>query len=727
MIEQPIHRQESQGLEEANSENINVLAGPEVRDDKPVSPAREKNGSGHPAAPEPNPDLMVLEKKKGLRPGDSYVRVQAPFQHYFRRVGPGHFVATPELNRPVGTVEKAYRTFKSVLIGHPLETAQEIHQRLNKVKALAVFGSDAISSCAYATEETLLVLAAAGSGALYISQYTALAIALLLSMVAFSYRQTVYAYPHGGGSYNVSRENLGQLPGLIAASALLIDYVLTVSVSIVAGAAAVSSALIASGYSAQVAEINAILPPNLNLNVILSVFFILLMTVGNLRGIRESGAIFAIPTYLFLTSLGVMLVVGVYKAFTGTLEAVTQPQVIQAAEPLGLWLILRAFSAGAVAMSGVEAISNGVPAFEKPESRNAATTLTVMATVLGVAFLGISYLAVHLKLEPGAQTIISQIAQAVFGTTIFYYVFQVATTGILIVAANTAFADFPRLSSVLARDNYMPHQFLFRGDRLGFSTGIVALGTIAALLVIVFAGDVSKLIYLYAVGVFLAFTMSDSGMVVHWWKTRGTNWKRSIVINGVDAVLTSSILIIVAITKFAGGAWIVLVLIPTFTSMFLLIHRHYAHVADQLRIVPDQLPQPTAEPIVLVPIDDVNYASLRAISFARHLSPNLLLLHISMNGERTEKVRQKVAKYLPDSKLVIVDSPYRSFTRPMEAYIHALHSQRPDAFVTIVLPEFITAHWWEGFLHNRTANNLRKIFQKHPNVAVVQVPYLLEK
>lgn len=726
-MEQPREEKESVGLEGHGDNGTSWHVDPEAHSQKAVHNGEDGNGAGSLGAKEPNPDLMFLEKKQGLRPGDAYVRVQAPFQHYFRRVGPGHFVATPELNRPVGKVEKAYRAVKHVLIGHPLETAQEIHQRLTKVKALAVFGSDAISSCAYATEETLLVLAAAGSGALYISQYTALAIALLLSLVAFSYRQTVYAYPQGGGSYNVSRENLGILPGLVAASALLIDYVLTVSVSIVAGSAAVSSALIASGYSAQVAEINAVLPPNLNVNVLLSLLFIAIMTIGNLRGIRESGAIFAIPTYLFLASLAVMLVLGMYKAFTGTLEPITQPQVIQAAEPLGLWLILRAFSAGAVAMSGVEAISNGVPAFEKPESRNAATTLTVMATILGVAFLGISYIAVHLKLAPGDQTIISQIAQAVFGTTIFFYIFQIATTGILIVAGNTAFADFPRLASVLARDNFMPHQFLFRGDRLGFSTGIVALGSIAALLVVIFAADVSNLIHLYAVGVFLAFTLSNSGMVVHWWKTRGPRWQQSMVINGAGAVMTFIILIIVIVTKFALGGWIVVALIPMFTCAFLLIHRHYARVAEQLRILPDQLPAQTAEPIVLVPIDDVNYASLRAISFARHISPNLLLLHISLNAERTEKVRQKVARYLPDSKLVVVDSPYRSFTRPMEAYVHALHSQRPDGFVTIVLPEFITAHWWEGWLHNRTANNLRKMFQKHPNVAVVQVPYLLEK
>ncbi|MDE3091669.1 MAG: APC family permease, partial [Chloroflexota bacterium] len=512
-----------------------------------------------PQSAELDPDLKTAELKHGIRPGDVYVRMGQVHNHLFRRVGPGRFLATPETDRPGGLAEKAYRALKRVLIGRPLETAEEIHQRLTKIKALAVFGSDAISSSAYATEAALVILMAAGNGALNISFYAAIAIALMLSMVAFSYRQTVYAYPHGGGSYNVSRENLGQLPGLIAAAALLIDYVLTVAVSIVAGSAAVTSALVASGFGDQINALEATLPSFFNLNVMLSLFFIGLITLGNLRGIRESGTIFAVPTYLFIVSLSFMLVVGLFKAFTGTLHPVTPPAILKATEPITVWLILRAFSAGAVAMSGTEAISNGVPVFQKPESKNAATTLTVMATLLGVFFLGVSFLATYMGLVPGEETIISQIAVAVFGTSFFYYIFQIATTGVLVIAANTAFADFPRLSSVLARDNFMPHQFLFRGDRLAFSTGIGALGAIAALLVVVFRGNVDSLIHLYAVGVFLAFTMSDSGMVVHWWKTRGPNWKTSIVINGTDAVLTSSILVIVAITKFALGAWVVII------------------------------------------------------------------------------------------------------------------------------------------------------------------------
>jgi amino acid transporter len=701
----------------------------EVDSDKTGSDRHSERGDdgSNPRLPDLNPELTTQEVKQGVRPGDVYVRKRQSYNRLFRRVGPGHFEATTEVDRPETRLERGYRRVKALLIGSPLATAQEVHERLPKWKALAVFGSDAISSSAYATEAALVILVAAGNAALGISFYAALAIALLLMMVAFSYRQTVYAYPHGGGSYNVSRENLGQLPGLVAAAALLIDYVLTVAVSIVAGAANVTSALVAAGYSAQITTIERMLPPFLNVDVLLSLIFIGLITMGNLRGIRESGSIFALPTYLYVVSLTALIAVGVFKAVTGTLAPATPPQVLKATEPITLWLILRAFSAGAVAMSGTEAISNGVPVFQPPESKNAATTLTVMAALLGIFFLGISFLATHMGLVPNNQeTIISQIALAVFGVGLPYYVFQIATMGVLVIAANTAFADFPRLSSVLARDNFMPHQFSFRGDRLAFSTGIVALGAIASLLVVVFEGNVDSLIHLYAVGVFLAFTMSDSGMVVHWLRTRGPNWKTSIVINGMDAVSTSSILVIVAITKFALGAWVVVILIPMIVTVFLFIHRHYEHVAEQLRVVPGELPPNKINQLVLVPLEDVNYASLRAIAFARTISKDVVALHISADPKKTDKLKLKMAKYAPDIKMIVVDSPFRAFVRPMLGYIDALHSQQPQAFVTIVLPEFITAHWWEGFLHNRTANRLRKAFELHPNVAVVLVPYLLE-
>ena len=647
------------------------------------------------------------------------------FRRFFYENG-GHLVATPEASAGENGIQRGIQKIKATIIGKPLFSKDEIHERLTKFKALAVFGSDAISSCAYATEASLMVLMVAGNGALHISFFTALAIALLLSMVAFSYRQTVYAYPHGGGSYNVSRQNLGQMAGLIAAAALLIDYIMTVAVSIAAGSAAVTSALLAAGIN--VSAINASLPPFFNINVILSLVFIGLITLGNLRGIRESGSIFAVPTYLFIFSFSILLLVGMSKIFTHTLTPATPPPILQIAQPVTLWLILRAFSAGAVAMSGTEAISNGVPIFKPNESKNAAVTLTVMATLLAVFFVGVSFLANHMGLVPNNQTIVSQVALAVFGQNAFYYIFQIATMGILVIAANTAYADFPRLSSVLARDNYMPHVFGNRGDRLAFSSGIIFLGTVSALLLVVFRGNVDSLIHLYAVGVFLAFSMSDTGMVVHWWKTRGKGWKTSILINGADAILTTSILIIVVITKFMLGAWIIIILIPLIVPVFIFIHNHYSRVAEQLRLLSMQSPPPrTIEHSVLMPIDDVNYASLRAMSFARTICKDITALHIATDTSRAEKIQQKMQHYAPDIKLVIIESPLRAFMRPLLTYVDMHHRQHPHGFVTIVLPEFITAHWWERFLHNRTAEHLTQAFKRHPNIAVVNVPYLLKR
>ncbi len=672
-----------------------------------------------------NPDLVSIETHRGTRPGEPYARVKRASR--FTKAGPGYFVAKPDLEIPKSRVERGYKGLKKFLIGRPLYTAEEGGQRLNKIRALAVFGSDAISSSAYATEASLAILVVAGTAALGVSVYTALAIALLLSMVAFSYRQTVHAYPHGGGSYNVSSQNLGKKVGLVSASALLIDYILTVAVSIVAGAQGITSALNASGYGSLVTGISQTLPSYLNLTVMLSLFFIGLMVLGNLRGIREAGTIFSIPTYMFIIGVSIMIVMGVVKALTGTLHAATTPPTIVAMEPLTLWLVLRAFSAGAVAMSGTEAISNGVPVFKPPESKNAAATLTIMATLLGAFFLGITFLATHMHLVPGNQTIISQVALAVFGKNIFYYVFQFATVGVLVVAANTAFADFPRLASVLARDNFLPHQFSFRGDRLAFTTEIIFLGSLAAVLVVIFEGNVDRLINLYAIGVFLAFSSSDSGMVVHWWRTRGPGWKKSIAINGLDAIFTSSIMVIAILTKFTSGGWVIVILIPLIVSILLRVRNHYDKVGKELSINPDQLPPQKINQLVLVLIDDVNYASLRAFAFARTIEAHRVVLHISTNAERTKKLKDKMEKYAPDLKLVIIESPTRSFYQPLLGYVDAVQSQSPTAFITVILPEFITAHFWERLLHNRTASHLRGIFERHPNVTLVTVPYLLER
>lgn len=694
-----------------------------------MSPATNNgnSGSGDPKEEHGklNPDLVSIETHQGRRPGESYARVKRVSR--FIKAGPGYFVAKPEKEIPQSGVERGFRNLKRFFIGRPLYTAEEGQQRLNKLRALAVFGSDAISSSAYATQASLAVLMVAGSAALGVSMYTAIAVAILLSIVAFSYRQTVHAYPQGGGSYNVSKENLGRTAGLVASAALMIDYVLTVAVSIVAGSQGVISALIASGVSPQAVNAPAFLPPYLNLTVMLSLFFISLIVLGNLRGVRESGTVFSIPTYMFIIGMTIMIVIGVVKASTGTLHAATTPPVLAATEPLTLWLILRAFSAGAVAMSGTEAISNGVPVFKPPESKNAATTLTIMAAFLGIFFLGITFLADHMRLSPGDETIISQVALAVFGHNAFYYIFQLATVGILVVAANTAFSGFPRLTSMLARDNFMPHQFRFRGDRLVFSTGIVFLGSVAAILIVAFEGNVERLINLYAIGVFLAFSMSNSGMVMHWWRSRTPGWKRSLVINAAGAVLTAIVLVIAILTKFTSGGWLIVVFIPLIVSLLMLVHRHYAVVGKELSILSDQLPPARIEQLVLVLVDDVNYASLRAFSFARTIDAEKVVLNIATDPERAQRLKDKMQKYAPDLKLVIIESPTRSFIQPLSDYIAAIHSQSPTAFITLVLPEFITAHFGERFLHNRTAARLRAIFEKHPNVTLVMVPYLLEK
>ncbi len=674
-----------------------------------------------------NLELVSIETHRGTKPGEGYARVKRVSR--FTKAGPGYFVAKPEKEIPKSRIERGYKGLKKFLIGRPLYTAEEGTQRLNKIRALAVFGSDAISSSAYATEASLTILIVAGSAALGVSMFTAMAVAILLSIVAFSYRQTVHAYPQGGGSYNVSRANLGQKFGLVAAAALLIDYVLTVAVSIVAGAQGVISALIASGYTNQINNIQNSLPSFFNLTVILSLFFIGLMVLANLRGVREAGTVFSIPTYLFIVGVSIMIIIGLLKWAGGTLHPASPQPILVATTPLTLWLILRAFSAGAVAMSGTEAISNGVPIFKPPSSKNAATTITIMAGLLAIFFLGITFLAtkMHLVPVPGKETVISMVALAVFGRNAFYYIFQFATVGILVVAANTAFADFPRLSSVLARDNFMPHQFQFRGDRLAFTNGILFLGSVAAVLVVIFEGNVDRLINLYAIGVFLAFSLSNSGMVIHWWRSRGDGWKRSIVINGTGAVLTGLVLIIAVLTKFAAGGWLVVILIPPIIFFLTRVNSHYKQVGKELSIVPDQLPQPKISQLVIILIDDVNYGSLRAFSFARTIEAEMVVLHISTNPEKTNKLKDKMQKYAPDLKLVIIESPTRSFNQPILDYVDAVQSQAPTAFITVVLPEFITAHIWERFLHNRTASHLRGMFERHPNVTLVTVPYLLEK
>ncbi|MBI5300831.1 MAG: APC family permease [Chloroflexi bacterium] len=653
---------------------------------------------------------MTRELHRGKRQGDTYVRVVR--SDTLRRVAPGYLRASEQVSRPTKGLGLLYRRVKVWLVGKPLPTIAEKDERLTKLKALAVFSSDAISSSAYATEEILLVLVAAGTLGLPYALPIALGIAILLAIVSFSYRQTVHAYPHGGGSYTVSRENLGTQAGLVAAAALLIDYVLTVAVSIAAGTAAITSAA----------------QPLYPYRVEISVVFIGIITLINLRGIRESGTIFALPTYLFIFSLAGLILLGAARVLMGEVVAAEPHFEHTEFEPLGLFLILHAFAAGSVAMSGTEAIANGVPAFKSPETHNAATTLTWMAGILGVFFVGVTFLAHQYGLAPTeTETVISQLGRAVLGNGVMYGVFQAATMMILVLAANTSFNGFPRLFSVLARDGFAPRQFLFRGDRLAFSYGIIVLGAVAALLIVAFGGSTHALIPLYAVGVFLSFTLSQFGMVRHWWRLRAAGWQRSLVINATGGVLTGIVLLIVGSVKFQLGAWIVVVLTPILVLIFNVIYRHYHLVAEQVSVTRLTHAIATPRQIVVVPIGDINIVTLRALAFARSLAKDPVAVHITYETEEAENFREQWTRWGNGTQLVLLESPFRSFTEPLIAYIDALHLQDPEAFLILVLPESIPAHWWQHLLHNQTALRLKAALLFRRNTVVLDVPYHLER
>lgn len=675
-----------------------------------ASNSSEPQNNHDPSDPEIHPDLTMREVHRGKRRGDSYVRVVR--SEALRRIAPGYLRATEQISRPTTGIGLLYRQVKAWLVGKPLPSIAEKEERLTKIKALAVFSSDAISSSAYATEEILIVLVAAGTFGLPYALPIAFGIAILLAIVSFSYRQTVHAYPHGGGSYTVSRENLGTQAGLIAASALLIDYVLTVAVSIAAGTAAITSAM----------------PALYDYRVLIAVLFIGLITLINLRGIRESGTIFALPTYLFIFMLAGVIVLGIARLLLGAVQ-VGEPHFEHASfEPVTVFLILHAFAAGSVAMSGTEAISNGVPAFKPPESKNAATTLIWMSSILGVFFVGVTFLANQFGIVPNeTETVISQVGRTVLGNGIPYGIFQVATMMILVLAANTSFADFPRLFSVLARDGFAPHQFLFRGDRLAFSYGIMVLGAVAAILTIMFGGSTHALIPLYAVGVFLSFTLSQSGMVLHWWRLREPGWRKSFIINAMGALLTGIVLVVVGWVKFPLGAWMVFLLIPILVVMFNGVHHHYRRVADQLSVKHLDHAIATPRQIVVVPIGEINTVSLRALAVARSISKDPLAIHITYDEAEADAYRAEWTRWGNGTQLILLESPYRSFTEPLIAYINALHRQDPDACLTIVLPEFLPAHWWQHLLHNQTALRLKAALLFRRNTVVLDVPYHLER
>ena len=650
-------------------------------------------------------------------------------------------------------------TLKRLLVGKAKKTAQALHERLTKKTGLAVFASDALSSTAYASEEILLVLAVAYAyGQVNAFKYVVpitLAIMVVLIIVAISYRQTIHAYPSGGGAYIVAKENLGTSPGLIAAAALLVDYVLTVSVSISAGVAAITSA--AQGTSFAWIDGH---------KVIICLALILLIAVANLRGVRESGALFAGPTYSFVISFLFMVGYGIINyllhpaAFAHTGESLKLAEGYHL-QPLSLFLLLGAFSNGCVALTGTEAISNGIPAFKQPEAPNAATTLTWMAALLATMFIGTSVMAYLYQVHPTAnETVISQFARLIFSGRMgwFYYVIQATTALILVLAANTSFADFPRLASLLARDRFLPRQFATRGDKLVFSNGIIILAVFSAVLIVGFGGDTSRLIPLYAVGVFLSFTLSQSGMVRHWWKagrgagetlaaeavdnekqgdkkeqakrakllSEAAHWKKSIVVNGLGAAATLVVLVVLVITKFLHGAWIVVVLIPLLVGLFRAIHRHYVDVATQLTTEGLEKLSPIGHEVI-VPVSGIHRGVLRALQYAKTIAPeHVTALYINVDDEATQKLREKWSTWVNGVELVVIASPYRSLVGPLSRFVDRRVKAHPDQMVTVVLPEFVPARWWHHLLHNQSSLMLKGALLFKPNVIVTSVPYHLK-
>ncbi|MBN1812151.1 MAG: APC family permease [Anaerolineae bacterium] len=614
--------------------------------------------------------------------------------------------------------------FRKILFGDPLPTASEVEQRLTKIKALAVFSSDALSSVAYATEEILLVLILAGTGYLHLSIPIALAIAALAIIVASSYYQTVHGYPSGGGAYVVAEENLGKWPGLVAAAALLIGYVLTVSVSVAAGVEAVTSAI----------------PILFPYRVDLCLAAIALITWANLRGIKESGTIFSIPTYSFIFILLALIAVGAFRVVTGSLAPATAQAAPShsGAQPVILVLLLRAFASGCAALTGIEAISNGVPAFKKPEARNAGITLIAMAILLGIMFLGITFLASSLGIAPvEGETIVSQIGRFVFGGGPLYLFLQAATALILVLAANTSFVSFPRLSAILAQSRYLPNQLTGLGDRLVFNNGIFALALSSAALIVMFGGDTHQLIPLYAVGVFLSFTLSQTGMVRHWRKEGQHGWRWKALINSVGAVATGVVTLIVLSANFLRGAWIVALLIPLFVWIFHAIKRYYSNVARQLsleglepEVWADADPQVRHK--IVVPISGVHRGSLEALHFARVMSADVTAVIVDVEPERTARVREKWQVWGHGVPLVVLESPYRSVVRPLIAYLEKADQRDPErGLAVIVLPEFVPPHWWNHLFHNQTAILFKAMLtyqrgKTGKGRVVINVPYHLD-
>jgi amino acid transporter len=621
-------------------------------------------------------------------------------------------VAKPAANVALTPGGRLLGRIRAAIFGRPLSNEEEIGERLSKVKALAIFSSDAISSSAYATEEILRVLLLAGASALFLSIQVAIAITVLLVVVSVSYRQVCRAYPNGGGAYVVAKTNLAPIFGLIAAAALLIDYVMTVAVS----------------TAAAIAQIQSVIPAAYDVRIEIAFLSISLITIANLRGLRESGNIFAVPTYLFVGLALAIVAIGLVNIVGGTVvpvppvDAVPFPNHL---EPIGILLLLKAFASGSVALTGVEAIANGVPAFKPPEAKNAADTMTAMAILLGILFVGLTVVAVAYGLRPtnpGGASIVALAAAAAFGDgSVLFVAFAASTALILFLAANTSFNAFPRLAAILAEDGYMPRQFSFRGDRLAYSWGIVLLAAVAFMLLWAFGGDTHALIPLYSVGVFVCFTLSQIGMVRHWRRERESGWRWRMAVNAAGAVLTAVVLAVVVSEKFRDGAYLVVILVPVLVGLMLFINRQYGRSAKELRVAPN---------LIVRPLPGLTRAVVQAINVARSVSDDVRAVYITDDPDAAAELRREFERQVPGVPLVVVESPYRTLIGPLLAYLDVLDSawppDKPEPITFVVIPEYVARSWWERILYNQSAKRLRTALLGRPHTVVVAVPYRRE-
>ncbi len=606
---------------------------------------------------------------------------------------------------------------KRFLLGSPLRTTELHEQKLSKKAALTVFASDNLSSNAYATEEILLVLMTVPALMHYVFPIS-IFIVILLTIVVLSYAQLIHGYPSGGGAYAVAKENLGVGAGLVAAAALLIDYILTVAVSVAAGVAAIISAF----------------PVLLPYRPLLGALAIAILTVINLRGARESARVFAPPVYTFLFTIYALIVVGLFRAPAGGgAEQAASGGEVGLSQFAFVFLLFRGFAHGCVALTGVEAISNGVQAFEKPVVRNAQITLYIMAAILGSLFLGLSYLATEFRVVPkldGSETVVSQIAREVFGLEvpgwgILYYLTQFSTMAILILAANTSFAGFPRLSSILAQDRFVPRQLANLGDRLVFSNGIIVLGLAALALIWFFGGNVHALIPLYAIGVFLSFTLAQSGLVLHWLKSRDRGRWRRLGLNALGALATGIVLVIIAVVKFRAGAWLVVVAVPAIMLLFWKTRRHYFELQTELTLSDFEKPR-VARHTVIVPVPPtLTRVVLTAIEYSKSISKDVIAVTVNTGEHKAETIQANWRKFVEDVPLIVLDSPYRSVARPLLHFIGEIEDLRDDDKVTVVLPEFVPGRWWHNLLHNQTSLMLKGALLFRPGIVVTSVPHHL--